>query len=151
MTDLLEMVPPEPLSRFLGVQHSLTQHGFSKRGNAVHRLVVCQSEYAKSIVDLYNEAIKFPSNKKLRHVATPMDDDSLASVINPTEPGTLEEYAARFTGKLLYLCRMSRPDLQTAICRLSRFLHCWNRYAELLLHRIMQYLEHYLCRRRPCR
>lgn len=136
LESLFLMEPAGPLSRFLGVRRKISKHKASERGNIVHKMTSPQVEYAKSIVEMCREHIGMDKSRKLRHVATPMDSESLASVQNPHDEGEFKESAPKYVGKLLYLCRMSRPDLQTAICRLSRHLHKWSRYADHMLHRI---------------
>ena len=80
------------------------------------------------------------SDKKLRQASTPRLD-SFPDMEAPFAPGSFATKAARYVGKLLYLCRGSRPDIAHAVGRLSRAASKWWRVHDALLHRLMKYLQ----------
>lgn len=107
------------------------------------KLKMSQREYAASIVEEYKQCTGMPAGRKLRYVSTPMCTESLAAVKDKDQPGERAHDCAKWNGKLLYLARMTRGDLSTAISRMSRHLSAWSRYADCIFLRIMQYLEHH--------
>lgn len=102
-----------------------------------------QTEYCQSIVNEYRATIGQSLDRKFRKVNTPMCQESLKDMASSSQPGEHASDAAKWVGKLLYLCRMTRADLQTAVCRLSRHIANWTIYADAILHRIIQYLDHF--------
>lgn len=139
---LFMMDDPEPLNKFLGVHHEIIDGATTKRGNALKKVTMSQREYWQSILDEYKKVISYPVERELRKVSTPMHVESIKHLLTSKVEGQRAAEAARWVGKLLYLSRMKRPDVHTAVCRLSRLISCWNEYADAVLHRIMEYLDH---------
>ena len=82
-------------------------------------------------------------DKKFRHVTTPMEEPYPNNLEDPNADGDFKSACNMWVGKLLYLSRMTRADLATAVGRLSRYMHKWNKYADHSLHRLMQYIDHH--------
>lgn len=143
IADLFAMDEPEPLARFLGVHHTIEDAGTSVRGNKIRKLYLNQTDYCRNIVKEYKKVMGLPEDRKLRYVSTPLDDSwpSEEACPNWSDPGVHAPSGAKWCGQLLYLCRMTRPDLSTAVGRLSRQLCAWTKYTDHSLKRLISYMD----------
>ena len=84
-----------------------------------------------------------PPDRQLRYVSTPLDDNWPSEEACPqwSEPGFHANLGAKWCGRLLYLSRMTRGDIATAVGRLSRQLRAWSRYTDHCLKRLISYLD----------
>ena len=100
-------------------------------------------EYCRSIVSEYKRVMGLPPDRQLRYVSTPLDDNWPSEEACPqwSEPGFHANLGAKWCGRLLYLSRMARGGIATAVGRLGRQLCAWSRYTDLCLKRLISYLD----------
>ncbi len=124
---------PEVLPRVLGRNHVEHQGGFALES----------SDFAKQCVDLYTELTgKNPKPYKTPHV----DQGSIIEADDHIE-GALSASAANILMKLMWLARISRPDLLVAINHCTTHIVSWNRNCDKRVARIIGYLSitYHLC------
>ena len=97
------------------------------------------SGHADQCVDRYCE-LAHKTIESLTQVCTPcIDDHQLTPEDNVTQ-GVLAPVAAQIVLKVLYLARMSRPDLLWSVNTLARMVTKWNQACDKRLHRLIAYL-----------
>ena len=96
--------------------------------------------HAEQCVDKYLELANL-SIKSLKQVATPCMDDHQLAPEDFDNKGALEPVCARIVLKVLFLARMSRPDLLWSVNVLARDVTRWNVACDKRLHRLISYLH----------
>ena len=120
-------------TRILGRTHNVV------RGPSKTQLCLDMRSYAEQIVVFYCEMTGM-ERQKLKKVASPalpessMGDDEL-------EEGELHHLAARILMRLLWLSRLSRPDLAFIVGRLASRVTRWTRWEDRQLMRAISYLN----------
>ena len=131
---LLHMEDETEVGKFLGIDIKLNELDESTK-----ILIFSQCSYAESIVDEYKKDMNI--TKPLKKVDAPFFFSEVPGD-DLWEKGKFAEKAARYVGKLMYLQRGSRPDIAFIVCKLARCVSCWCKVHDIMLTRIMQYLQH---------
>ena len=118
---------PEPLSRFLGVKQHAQDESKYRRS-----LTTSQDEYARRIVEKYNEVAPYPAGARM----TP----GLKTTPSNEGPGQRARDCRSFVGSLLYLARASRPDISCAVARLARCVSSWAAKDDKALEQLVGYI-----------
>ena len=124
----LELDEVEDLSQFIGRYHHV-------EGNSC---VFNMSDYAQQALELYQEVC---GEVKYKHVSTPYVSDALLTDEDYDSVGQVGDKAASVLMKLLWLTRLSRPDLAFAVSQLSTQVTRWCRNSDKMLYRLMCYLS----------
>ena len=95
--------------------------------------------YAEGIVDAYCQLTGFESNK-LKKVSTPFlpvvySDEDLS------QAGELRKDASRILMRMLWIARLSRPDLMFITTRLASCVTTWTRFEDRQLLRCISYIN----------
>ena len=130
--ELFEMSEPEEANVFLGMKLAERVDDEGGRCRVIH-----QSKYAQLILSRFQEE----STAKLKEYATPSTDELPRVVEGEDEPGVYKDSCARHVGGLMYLCRLTRPDLSFAVARVARHVHDWRKMQDQWLDRIFGYLQ----------
>ena len=94
-------------------------------------------EYCQSAVDMYLQIV---GDKPLKKLATPYPDSGLNA--NDWEiSGHLGEMSASILMKILWLARLSRPDLAHAVTKLASGITCWSVNNDKMLYRLVCYMN----------
>ena len=96
--------------------------------------------YAESIVDTYCEITGF-DKRRFRSVPTPHIPESSLTEEDLTQSGELDKDASRILMRLLWLSRLTRPDLAFIVTRLAGRVTAWTRFEDRQLHRCVSYLN----------
>lgn len=96
--------------------------------------------YADSIVDTYCELTGFDKSR-FRTVPTPHIPEASASDEDLSQTGELSKDASRILMRLLWLSRLTRPDLSFIVARLASRVTTWTRFEDRQLHRCVAYLN----------
>ena len=96
--------------------------------------------YADSIVDTYCELTGFDKSR-FRSVPTPHIPGASASEEDLSQTGELGKDASRILMRLLWLSRLSRPDLAFIVTRLASRVTTWSKFEDRQLHRCVAYLN----------
>jgi len=117
--------------RFLGV------HVIINRSGDISNVTFAQTDYAKSIVEVYEDKCK----RKCRSAWTPSvkPDDKLAEC---DKPGKYQKICREILGKLLFLERCSRIDIINAVTTLCGRVSKWTIADDKALDRLMDYVSH---------
>jgi hypothetical protein len=97
----------------------------------------------KGYIEMVVEEYKIISKRELIEKQTPMNN-SFYTKISPEnlEKGVMENHAASFKGKLLWLSRTARPDITFAVHVITRYgSNKWNKLADEILYNIICYLN----------
>ena len=122
---------PEPVSRYLGVNHVFRREPV---GSVVlTHLVLEMRLFIAQAVELYLLDI---GKVKLSIVDTPYLASTCPETPEEFEKGVLGHRASSHLMKLLYAARMACPWLITQIVRLAKFVSCWLVYHDKALHRL---------------
>ena len=126
----VDIEPPTSLDRFLGRHHE-----FAKDGRSV---VFNMSDYCRSAVELY---LSHVPGKTLKKASTPFVPEGSLHPRDDDVKGELGGSACAILMKDLWLARLSRPDIQRAICYLASHVSKWSVNDDKKLHRLMCYLN----------
>ena len=96
------------------------------------------SDYAKQSVEMYKQ---HSGVTKLRHAATPFVPDGSLTLADDDVEGELSKSACAIIMKLLWLARLSRPDLIKPISDLATKVQCWTRNHDKMLYRLVCYVD----------
>ena len=120
--------------RILGRTHRLkrTQKGTS--------LELDMRSYAAGIVEFYCGLCAIDA-KSLKRVASPALPENLMTDQEDEEQGVLHGQAAKVLMRLLWLSRLSRPDLSFIVGRLASNTTRWSRWDDRQLLRVVSYLH----------
>jgi hypothetical protein len=120
------------LERFLGRGHDEVNVD-GKRALAFN-----VQEYAQSSVDLY---LSLPGSKPLRKASTPFLPEGALLASDDDSKGELAPVACKILMKLLWLARLSRPDLIKPIGDLARDVQKWSVNNDKALYRLVCYVQ----------
>ena len=141
-TKLRESVKLEPEQYIVGQEGTLIlgrKHYMEVKDGCAECELDMRS-YTDSIVDTYCELTDF-DRKRFRHVPSPHLPESSATEEDLTQTGELEKDAARILMRILWLSRLTRPDLSFIVTRLASRVSCWSRFEDRQLHRCVSYLN----------
>ena len=96
--------------------------------------------YADSIVETYCELTGF-ERKRFRSVPTPHIPESSITEEDLSQTGELGKDASRILMRLLWLSRLTRPDLSFIVTRLASRVTAWTKFEDRQLHRCVSYLN----------
>lgn len=97
------------------------------------------SDYTRYIVEKVREIYPEYISK---NVNTPMIKLTAEEIVGEhTQPGVLRQQAPKIIGMLLWIARNTRPDISYAVHALSTRLHDWSKLADIMMIRVIQYLE----------
>ena len=119
------------LERFLGRHHELSQE---KGANTV---AYDMSAYARQTVDMYVER----TGAKMKRVATPFCPEGALVHGDEDELGELAPHACAILMKMLWLARLSRPDILKPIGDLATRIQKWTRNNDKQLYRLACYIH----------
>jgi hypothetical protein len=128
--------PAEPLSRYLGVYHHLSEE---KDGTV--RLVTGAKQYLEAIVTRY---MKEAGCTNLPYVPSPVLEDKVDE--GDDSPGHFAASASSHLMSILYIARLCRGDLLTTTSFLARRVAPgrWKGNEDRRLRRLMSYIRHHL-------
>ena len=133
----------QPLRRYLGVHHHVVQTG------AVTEIVVDQAQFLIEATKTYATEIgvsTLPFRATPYHLTSgdaPPDDIATRGVEPDVPAGKQAGSCASHLMRLLYAARQTRPDLTTAITRLTSSITRWNQLHDVELHQLMCYAAHH--------
>ena len=108
----VQLEEPAELSKVLGRNHVMCDQGL-----ALH-----SADFAKQCVELYEQL----SCKKVKHFRTPHCDGGTLVETDDQCVGQLSASSAKLVMKLMWLGRISRPDIMVAINTLARNITRWS-------------------------
>ena len=108
----VQLEEPAELSKVLGRNHVMYDQGL-----ALH-----SADFAKQCVELYEQL----SGKKVKHFRTPHCDGGTLVETDDQCVGQLSASSAKLVMKLMWLGRISRPDIMVAINTLARNITRWS-------------------------
>ena len=120
----------EEPGRYLGRDHLIFEFG----GRQIY-MSMC--DYAVSSYQLYEDQF----GKKLKVYETTFVSEATLTPQGYEEPGQLSGKAAQLLMKLLWLARLSRPDISFAITSLASHIARWTRNHDLMLYRLLGYVK----------
>jgi hypothetical protein len=120
------------LERFLGRGHD------EVNVDGRRALAFNMQEYAQSSVDLY---LSLPGSKPLKKASTPFLPEGALLASDDDSKGELAPVACKILMKLLWLARLSRPDLIKPIGDLARDVQKWSINNDKALHRLVCYVQ----------
>ena len=118
--------------RYLGRDHEICE------GPGGRSMFMSMAEYCRSAVELYLQAT---GGKPLKCVATPYLSDSELNVNDWESQGGLAEKSASILMKILWLARLSRPDLSHGVTKLASGITRWSLNHDKMLHRLVSYMH----------
>ena len=124
----IEIDEVEPLNQFIGRNHIV-------EGS---KCTFDMADYCQQAVDLYVEAV---GQVNFRYVTTPYVNESLLTQHDFEVQGQVSQKASSVLMKLLWVCRLARPDLAYAISSLSTQITRWSRNSDKQLYRLVSYLN----------
>ena len=128
----VDLEPFTPLGRVLGRSHRFVLH------EGVKALALETDDLARQCVDLY-EAL---SGKAVKQFQTPHVDPVSLVVSDDVPRGELSASAARMVMKLLWLARLSRPDILVAVTLLAAKVTTWSLNEDRMVARLVGYVSH---------
>jgi hypothetical protein len=141
LIELIELDPPEPLSRVLGRHHDKVKLNYQSGENSAMRasstaVAFNMSDYAVQCVDLY---LSLQEAKKLKHAATPFPPEGSLIASDDEVSGELAGNACRLLMKCLWLGRLARPDLVKPIGDLATKITNWTLNCDKQMYRLICY------------
>ena len=127
----IELEPPTELGRVLGRDHLTEQID----GKTV--VTFDMSEYAQQACDMYQA---LPGAKPFKAVAAPFLSDGSLPLADSTSKGELASKACSVLLKLLWLGRLSKPEVILAIGLLASKVQEWSLREDRALYRLMCYV-----------
>ena len=118
--------------RFLGRDHRTTEDQHGKW------LFLSMPNYGQQSVDLYTHA---SGCAVLRKVSTPFLNESELNANDWEVSGALGDKSASVVMKMLWLARLSRPDVSHAVTRLASGITRWSINHDKMLYRLACYLN----------
>jgi hypothetical protein len=139
---LRESVKLEPEQYILGREGTLIlgRKHYIKVENDHTKCELDMRSYAESIVDTYCEITGF-DKKRFRNVPTPHIPESSFTEEDLTQSGELGTGASHILMRLLWLSRLTRPDLPFIVTRLASRVTSWTKFEDRQLHRCVSYLN----------
>lgn len=125
-----EVFISESGSLILGRAHKLV------RTESDAKLYFDMSSYAQQVVTFYCDLCGV-SESSLKSVPSPALPESTMSDEEAKQWGVLHHDAAKALMRLLWLSRLSRPDLSFIVCRLASNVSRWSRWDDRQLHRVI--------------
>ena len=128
----VELEEITPLERFLGRHHEFVNIS-GARG-----VQYDMSAYAAQTVEMYQ---KLTGNTKLRAASTPFVPEGSLVAADDELQGEVSPHACAIIMKMLWLARLSRPDLLKPISDLATKIQCWTRNNDKQLYRLACYID----------
>ena len=125
----IELDEVEDLTQFLGRYHHVDKTS----------CVLDMVDYCKEAVSLYLEVAG--NNTVLKQVPTPYVNSGLLVDKDYETQGEVSHKASSVLMKLLWVCRLARPDLAFGISSLATQVTRWSRNADKQLYRLVSYLH----------
>eukprot|EP00435_Cladocopium_sp_Y103_P071759 s497_g38.t1 len=122
----VEIDEVESLNQFIGRDHILGDD----------HCIFDMSDYCQQAVDLYIDAVG--GMVTLRNVGTPYVNESMLTQHDYEVEGQVSNKSSSVLMKLLWLCRLARPDLAYAISSLATQVTRWSRNADKQLFRTFE-------------
>ena len=141
MSKQVELEPYAPLTRVLGRNHRFV---FWKEKKS---LALETADFARQCVQLY-ESI---TDRTVKPQHTPHLDISTLPASDDESRGQLADSAARILMKVLWLARLSRPDLLVAVSMLASHVCCWSTNDDRRVARLIGYISNSMITRLSCR
>ena len=141
-TKLRESVKLEPEQYILGHEGTLIlgrKHYIKVESNHTTCELDMRS-YADSIVETYCETTGF-ERKRFRNVPTPRIPESSITVEDLSQTGELSKDASRILMRLLWLLRLTRPDLSFIVTSFVSRVTAWTKFEDRQMHRCVAYLN----------
>ena len=117
--------------RYLGRDHLIYEFPKGKK------VFLFMKDYAITAYKLYEDQF----NCSLKMYDTPFVTESVLTPEGYNEPGQLAGKAAQLLMKMLWLSRLSRPDIAFAISSLASNISKWTRNHDLMLYRLLGYVK----------
>lgn len=131
LADHIQVDSVEEPGRYLGRDHMVFSfHG----GKQVH---MAMTDYAITAYKLYEDQFQ----KELKTYDTPFVTEAALTADGFDQPGQLAGHAAQLLMKLLWLSRLSRPDISFAITTLASNIAKWSRNHDIMLYRLLGYVK----------
>ena len=118
--------------RYLGRDHVIFEF------NNGRRVLMSMADYAMSAFKLYEDQF----GQVLRTYETPFVSEAVLTPDGYEKPGQLASNAAQLLMKLLWLARLSRPDISYAITILAGVISKWTLNHDIMLYRLLGYVKH---------
>lgn len=116
--------------RYLGSDHLIVEFNHGRK------VVMRMADYALSAVDMYEAEFGVIKDQE-----TPFTSESALTSEGFNERGQIAGSAASLLMKLLWLARLSRPDLSFCIVSLAGAITRWSRLHDLQLKRLIGYVK----------
>ena len=127
----INLDPPTEFGRVLGRDHRLVRFEESRA------LALECSDFACQCVSLYEEL----SGVQAKPFRTPNCDEGSLVASNDETRGQLAGVAARLVMKLMWLCRIGRPDVMIGVVQCAKHVTCWSLNDDKRVQRIVGYLK----------
>ena len=128
----IEIDGVEVPGRYLGRDHDIRSIENGKT------MFMSMEKYCRSAVDLYLQHVGAVA---LKSVSTPYLSDSELNVNDWESQGFLGEKSASILMKILWLARLSRPDLSHGVTKLASGISRWSVNHDKMLHRLVSYMN----------
>ena len=129
-----EVFIEEKGSLILGRTHKSYRN---EKGSTMH---FDMTSYAQQVVSFYCDVCGI-SEGSLKTVSSPALPESNMTDEEAEQSGVLQNDAAKALMRLLWLSRLSRPDLSFIVCRLASNVTRWSKWDDPQLHRVISYLK----------
>ena len=125
--------PAQPIAKYLGATHCLQE----VKGDMARVLDVTMIEYSRNMTSKFQEEY----GRSLKPVLTPYPSDKDWSAVSD-KPGVFASTCASHVASALFLGRVGRPDISTAVQRLCTMVSKWTVTEDAALIRLMSYVAH---------